>query len=192
MEAVQTGVRGVSARSCRSLGGLSLAVNRLDETSAQPVSSADGTDTDDGDENKGDGDQNPLDPGESLSGHVLVAVDEVGAGAVDSSTVSGGERGGTGGPEDPTGGQRVRRDIKGGGCAGMCDTPHGVCVLRSQRGNPASYSPSGKARRKGRIRPDQNLRDKEPDTVRRNRGQEAHRLGQEEREVERGENDGPP
>ena len=107
MEAVQTGVRGVSARSCRSFDGLSLAVNRLDETSAQPVSSADGTDTNDGDENKGDGDQDPLNPGESLGGHVLVAVDEVGAGAVDSSTVSGGERGGTGSPEDPTGGQYV-------------------------------------------------------------------------------------
>ena len=80
-----------------------LTPSRLNKTSAQPVTTSNGSDTNKSDKEEGDGDQNPLDPSKRLGGHVLVAVDEVRVGAVLSSTVSGSKRGGTGGPEDPAG-----------------------------------------------------------------------------------------
>ena len=85
---------------------------RLDETAGESIASAQGGGTDEDDRDERDGHDDPLDPGKGDGGHVLVAVDEVGGGAVLSSAVSRRQRGSAREPEDPSG---VRKWSEEGG-----------------------------------------------------------------------------
>lgn len=81
-----------------------LPLNRLDdEATAESVSPSEGGSTKQDDDDKGDGDDDELDPAEGNGGHVLAAVDEARVAAVLSTTKSIGQSGGTGEPEEPPG-----------------------------------------------------------------------------------------
>lgn len=79
-----------------------LQLNRLDdEATAESVSPSEGGSTKQDDDDKGDGDDDELDPTEGDSSHVLAAVDKARVGAVLSTTKSVGQSGSTGEPEEP-------------------------------------------------------------------------------------------